>query len=189
MPLWRPTPHKKILPIRQELKEKPKSFPHPEQRSRWRPSAAVRQRSMARMTLCCGQEMRARLRSRNRWAKARKISATSRAGRFMKPPAPVRSAQPDRTSAADWAPTSISAWTDVDRSWCRADRRGRAEPESPATRHHCRAYGWRSSACYVVEEIGGTMYPPGLCRVLRGFAKKGPRFRALSLMFWHFELH
>ena len=39
-----------------------------EQRSRWRPSAAVRQRSMARMTLCCGQEMRARLRSTKRAA-------------------------------------------------------------------------------------------------------------------------
>src|SRR5215471_6040990 len=139
--------------VRQELKEKPRSLPHCEQRSRWRPSAAVRQRSMARMTLCCGQEMRARLRSRNRWAEARKISATSRAGRFMKPPAPVRSAQPDRTSAADWAPTLISAWTDAGRSWCRADRRGRAEPESPATRRHCRAYGWRSSASAYADAL------------------------------------
>ena len=43
---------------------------------------------MARMTLCCGQEMRARLRSRKRPAQARKMSATSRAGRLMMRPAP-----------------------------------------------------------------------------------------------------
>jgi hypothetical protein len=35
----------------------------------------------------------------------------------------------------------------------------------------------------------GTMYPPGLCRVLSGLRRRGPRFRALSLMVWHFELH
>ena len=58
--------------------------------SRCRPSAAVRQRSMARMALCCGQATRVRLRSRKRAAYARKMSATSKMGRLMTRPAPHR---------------------------------------------------------------------------------------------------
>jgi hypothetical protein len=50
------------------------------------PARAVRQRSMARMTLSCGQEVWVPLRSMKRPAQARKMSATSKTGRLTRPP-------------------------------------------------------------------------------------------------------
>jgi len=79
MPLWRPTPHKKILPIRQELKEMARC-PQAEHSSKWPPCAAVRQRRIALTTFKCSQVSHFRLLSKNESPAARMMSATSRGG-------------------------------------------------------------------------------------------------------------
>ena len=97
-----------------------------------------------------------RLCSMKRPAQARKMSATSRTGRLMRPLPPRRLGQPVSSVSSGFGAAAKSASINGGRSSCRVDRRGRAVVARRAVRRRCRAGEWRNSAAYVFEDIAAT---------------------------------
>src|SRR5450755_2345430 len=87
----------------------PVRYPQPVHTSRWSPSAAVRQRAMARSTLTCGQVSDAPWLSQNLLPAMRMTSATSQGGRGTTVYPRTAADVPDYESRVDRVDQSRSA--------------------------------------------------------------------------------
>src|ERR1035441_1458137 len=129
----------------------------PEHRSRWPPSAAVRQRVIAVSTFSCCPLIHLRLRSMKPCPAWRTMSAISSGDRLIRWVSLLRML---RTAAyrADWRLRSGACWKGADRSWSLRDRDGRAGSGWCAGRHLLRADASQSNDVVYADE---SAYAPG----------------------------